>query len=176
MTRVLPSVLSRFDLPEAELHAAKLDGELFAIDECFGPVDIVELSHHRGQSLSRVLPPRLIAELRTAAWVLGALGYPPYVRQVCADSAARYRCIGVPRLSVREVVLHEDDTVYRGGLRVTTPLRTTLDLARFNAEFDGSDALLVGRLAEIGSFGLAEVLEDLDGRRHLPGKSRAANR
>ena len=41
MTR-LATVLTRNDLPSAELHAMRLDGELFAIDEAFAPIDIPE--------------------------------------------------------------------------------------------------------------------------------------
>ena len=176
MPPLLPSVLSLFDLPEAELHAARLDGELFAIDECFAPVDEIEVSHSRGSSLAAILPPRLIAEQRTAAWVLGALNDPPRQHQLCADSAARYRCLGRPRLIVREVILDETDVITRGGTRVTTALRTVLDIARFSVDFGSPENALVRDLARIGRFSRSDALADLERRRRLPGKARASKR
>ncbi len=176
MPPLLPPVLSRFDLPEAELYAARLDGELFAIDECFAPIDEIDVSHNRGRSLAAILPQRLIAEQRSAAWVLGALDDPPRHHQVCADSAARYRCLGRPRLIVREVVLDETDLVTRGGTRVTTAIRTALDIARFSAEFGSGEVVLVRDLARIGGFSVGQAVEDLERRRRLPGKVRAAMR
>lgn len=176
MTRLLPLVLSRFDLPEAELHAARLDGELFAIDECFGPVDLAPQASLRAASLAAILPSRLIAEQRTAAWVLGALLDPPAQHQLCADSGARYRFAGAARFRVREVVLDADDVTMIGGLRVTTPLRTAIDLARFCAEFGEAEAAIVAGLARIGGFDLPDATAGLERRRHLPGKVRAAQR
>jgi hypothetical protein len=176
MTRLLPLVLSRFDLPEAELHAARLDGELFAIDECFGPVDLAPQASLRAASLAAILPGRLIAEQRTAAWVLGALLDPPAQHQLCADTAARYRFAGAARFTVREVVLDPDDTTLLAGLRVTTPLRTAIDLARFCAEFASADRDIVAGLARIGGFDLTAAIAGLERRRHLPGKVRAAER
>jgi hypothetical protein len=173
MTRVLDSVLSRSDLPEAELHAAKLDGELFAVDECFALVDEVDHVRLRAAALRAVLPPRLIAEQRTAAWVLGAIRRIPTPHELCAESSARYRPAG---LVVREVLLHEGDTVVIGGLRLTTPFRTALDLARFADEFDAADRETVLRLAEIGRFEVAALLGHLESRRHLPQKLRAGDR
>jgi len=176
MTRLLPLVLSRFDLPEAELHAARLDGELFAIDECFGPIDLAPQASLRAASLAAILPARLIAEQHTAAWVLGALLDPPARHQLCADSAARYRFAGAARFTVREVVLDSDDTTVLGGLRVTTALRTAIDLARFCAEFDAAEEEIVAGLARIGRFDLTGAIAGLERRRHLPGKVRAAQR
>lgn len=176
MTRLLPSVLSRRDLPLAELHAARLDGELFAIDDCFGPVDVAEQAELRAASLSAVLPPRLIAEQRSAAWVLGSLLAPPARHQLCVDTRARYRCAAAPRFAVREVVLEDGETVVIGGLRVTTPLRTALDLARFCDPFGDDEARIVAALGAAGRFGADEAVADLGRRRHLSGKVRAAGR
>lgn len=176
MSRLLPPVLSQSDLPLAELHAARLDGELFAIDECFGPVDVAEQSALRAASLAALLPPRLIAEQRTAAWVLGAMLDPPARHQLCVDTRARYRCADAPRFSVREVVLDDGETVVIGGLRLTTPLRTALDLARFCDPFGDDEAAIVAALGAAGQFGPDEAFADLTRRRHLPGKVRAAAR
>jgi len=176
MTRLLPLVLSRFDLPQAELHAARLDGELFAIDECFAPIDLAPHASLRAAALAAIVPARLIAEQRTAAWVLGALLDPPAQHQLCADTAARYRFAGAARCTVREVVLDSDDTAVLGRLRVTTPLRTAIDLARFCVKFDAAEEDIVAGLAQIGGFDLRGAIAGLERRRHLPGKVRAAQR
>jgi len=176
MSRLLPAVLSRRDLPLAELHAARLDGELFAIDDCFGPVDVPEQSVLRAASLSAILPPRLIAEQRSAAWVLGSMLNPPARHQLCVDTRARYRCADAPRFAVREVVLDGGETLVIGGLRLTTPLRTALDLARFCDPFGNEEAAIVVSLGAVGRFGAEEVMADLARRRHLSGKVRAADR
>ena len=68
----LPGVLFHSDLPEAELHAAKLDGELYPVDQCFSPIDTIEGRWNRARALLLTVPARLIAEQRTAAWIYGA--------------------------------------------------------------------------------------------------------
>lgn len=175
MTRLLPSVLTVADLPAAELHAARLDGELVTIDECFCPVDGIDSAELRGRAVAAIVPSRLIAEQRTAAWILGALDHPPARHQLCADSGARYRTLGKPRFAVREVILDDGATLEVGGIRVTTPLRTAVDLARFADDFDGVRQTVV-RLARIGQFTVNDAAADLDRRRHLPGKVRALSR
>lgn len=176
MTRLLPLVLSRSDLPEAELHAARLDGELFAVDECFSPIDLAPQASLRGASLAAILPVRLIAEQRTAAWVFGALLDPPAQHQLCANTAARYRFAGAARFTVREVVLDEADTTVLGGMRVTTALRTAIDLARFCERFGEAESRIVAGLQAAGGFTLHDAIAGLERRRHLPGKVRAARR
>lgn len=176
MTHLIGSVVSSFDLPLCELNAARLDGELFALDEAFLPVDTVERPVHRAHALALRLPPRLIAELDTAAWVFGALARPPLPLEVCADSTARFRAVGNPVLAVREVVLGADDTVTIGQLTVTTPLRTAVDLARARPRFDEADARTVRRLARHGGFTLQAALDYLEERGHLPAKRRACAR
>jgi hypothetical protein len=58
----LPPVLFHQDLPEAELHAAKRDGERYRIDQCFSPVDEIESRQLRARALALTIPARLIAE------------------------------------------------------------------------------------------------------------------
>lgn len=176
MPQKLPPVLSCLDLPQAELHAARLDGELYAVDDCFSPIDEVERSALRAMSLSAWLSPRLIAEQRTAAWVLSVLATPPTQHQFCADIAARVRPVGVPRITVREVVIDESDLIDCAGLSVTTPLRTVVDLARFSASFGDSELAIASGLMRLGGFGVAECAAMLDRRRNLPGKRRALGR
>lgn len=171
----LPSVLFHQDLPEAELHAAKLDGELYRIDQCFSPVDEIESRERRARSLVLTIPARLIVEQRSAAWIHGAAGLPS-THQFCADISARVRTGTLITLPVREVVITADDLVTIAGLSVTTPVRTVVDLARISADFGEDEQRMVGALMRIGRFGLEACRAVLDRRRNLPHKTLALGR
>ncbi len=168
----LPAVLSARDLPIAELQAARLDGELFAIDECFSPIDEIEQQRHRAASLAVLVPGRLIAEQHSAAWIHGALDRPPARHEFCADTRARVRP-SAPRFALREVVIDPIDLLEIGGLGVTAPLRTVLDLARFSTDFGAREREITRALMECGRFDLDDCMAALDRRRNLPGKRRA---
>ena len=176
MTQRLHPVLSPADLPEAELRAALLDGEVFAVGECFSPVDEVVGPVHRARSLAALLPPRLIAEQHSAAWVLGASSSPPSRPELCTDSAARTKPPSLAMLAVREVVIDSSEFSWLGGIRVTTPLRTAIDLARFSIAFGAEEREIVARLAESGRFRLSDVTEAIERRRNLPRKRLALTR
>ena len=196
MSQRLPAVLSHHDLPQAELNAALLDGEVYAVDECFSPIDEIDQRSHRALALASLLPERLlperllperllpdqplperlIAEQRTAAWVLGALARPPFHHQFCAAIDARVRPSGMTRVTVREVVIDETDLLECAGLRVTTPLRTVVDLARFSPSFGDEEVRLVKNLMSLGGFGVEECKAMLDRRQNLPAKRLAHQR
>jgi hypothetical protein len=176
LSPVLSPVLSRLNLPEAELYAARLDGELFAIDDCFSPIDEIECSRYRARSLLPLPSSRLVAERETAAWVLGAADRPPDHHQFCTDIAARVRVLSELRLDVREVVIDDVEILTVDGLRVTTPLRTAIDLARFNSNFGESDRVVVGALMTLGGFGEDDCAAAMNRRRNLPQKQRALAR
>ena len=63
-----------------------------------------------------------------------------------------------------------------GGRRVTTPVRTAVELARARERFGENDAEAVRELGRIGGFGLEECLALMNARRNLPAKRRAAER
>ncbi|CAN5480008.1 hypothetical protein BH10ACT4_BH10ACT4_11140 [soil metagenome] len=172
----LPSVLFHSDLPEAELHAAKLDGEVYSVDRCFSPIDEIEGRLSRARSLVLSVPGRLIAEQRTAAWIHGALHDPPLRHQFCTDITARMRPSALVAITVREVVIEDHDLLELGGLRLTTPLRTVVDLARNVVDFDDDELSAIGNLMRIGRFGGAECHAVLDRRRNLPNKRLALER
>jgi hypothetical protein len=168
----LAPVLSERDLPAAELRAAALDGELFALDGCWVPIDEPERESQRARSLAAQLPDRVIVERRSAAWVWGLLEAPPRPHELCTAIGARVRT-GEGWPAPREVVIDDDETVVMGGIRVTTPLRTLVDLARFSAHFDESLAL---RLLALGGMRLDDVIRAIGDRRNLPGKRVALER
>lgn len=172
MTR-LSSVLSAHDLPLAELHSLKLDGLLVPLDEAFVPVDLPAGPAERARSLAPYCDKRLIVEQLSAAWVWGALASPPLRHELCASLGARSRSVHPPRLVVREVVISEGDWVELGGVRVTTPMRTAIDLARFSESFD---AALVEQLLVLHGIEVAQLREQLRRRAHLPRKRIALDR
>ena len=172
----LAPVLSQIDLPMAELCAARLDGELFRVDECFVPVDEIEQPAHRALALSPFLPERLIAEQRTAAWILGVLKAAPVQHQFCVAIGARARPVNSRRISIREVVISESEIVSYAGLRVTSPLRTAVDLIRSSSQFGADEQQLVHELLKLGNVTTADCRLALGQRRNLPGKRRAIER
>ncbi|MBX3099863.1 MAG: hypothetical protein KF761_09800 [Salinibacterium sp.] len=161
----LPSVLSERNLPAPELYAARLDGDLFAIDGCFSPVDEIEQPRHRAAAAHAGLAPRLIAEQLSAAWVWGALDSPPTHHQFCVATGARVSHSPALWMTVREVVIttHEIDVL--NGNAVTSRLRTAIDLARFAT----TEPEVLLRL----SVDLTTAIDLIDARRNLPNKRQA---
>lgn len=172
----LPSALDGSILPMPERMAARLDGELYALGAVHCPIDEIETPALRLAGALAGRPSRLIAELDTAAWVWGALPVPPARFELCVDMHARARPAPSGDADVREVVIAEGDLSVLAGRRVTTPLRTALDIARARAEFGTAEARVVRRLAVIGRFGAGDCRAALDARRNLPAKRRARER
>ncbi|GAB3130314.1 hypothetical protein [Glaciibacter psychrotolerans] len=131
MPHRLSAVLNDLDLPLAELCCARLDGELFKIDEFWYPVDSVDGIELRAQALSLLAPPRAIAELHSATWIYG-LEPAPFRHQICVDVTARTWVDVASALVPRERRLVTSDTQVRAGFRLTTPLRTAVDLAQWS--------------------------------------------
>ena len=176
MPRYLTSVLSAHDLPIAELTAARLDGELFEVDACFAPVDEIEQPAHRVLALRSAVHDRLIAEQLTAAWIWGAMPAPPARHQFCAALGARVSRTSVPWRSVREVVIDPVELAVVNGMRVTSPLRTIVDIARFADTFEHKESQAILGLQRLSGIGTADVIAEINRRRNLPGKRRALAR
>jgi hypothetical protein len=176
MPRLLSSVLSRHEFAPPELAALVLDGEAYRIDQCVAPVDEIPGPRVRATALAAELPERLIAEQHTAAWVWGALAQPPRRHEVCSDIAARTRPALDARLHVREVVILHDDTVDLAGIRVTTPMRTAIDLARFVPEWSDDETRTIRDLLRLAEVGILECARAMNRRRNLPGKRLALER
>jgi len=175
MPRLSP-VLTTLDLPLAELCAARLDGELTELDALWSPVDEPQSSSQRAASIRLQWPGRLIAEQHTAAWIWGAMPFPPSRHELCVSLGARARPAQNWRITVREVAISGDETVELGGLRVTTPVRTIADLARTVPGFDAGESAVIRNLARIGGVTLDECRLALDRRRNLPNKREAWRR
>ncbi|WP_349898004.1 hypothetical protein [Parafrigoribacterium soli] len=175
-SRALSPTLSCNDLPLAELHAARLDGELVVVAECFSPIDEPDDAFHRAGALALSVQPRLIAERFSAAWVLGACALPPGRHQFCVDSGARVCLPGSSRHELREVVINDAEVITLAGLRLTTPLRAAVDIARSSPEFGQFEAGVVRALMALGDFGASDCAAAMNRRRNLPGKHLAVAR
>jgi hypothetical protein len=176
MTSRLSPVLSSSDFPAPELDALLLDGEVYRVGDCVSPLDEVPGPLLRAAALSAELPPRLIAEQHSAAWVWGAQARQPSRHEVCSDISARARPVAASRLAVREVVLLHDDTVTISGARITTPLRTAIDLARFVPDWTDEERAIATALMRIGGFDAIDCARAMRERRNLPGKRLALER
>jgi hypothetical protein len=134
------------DLPLAELYAARLDGQVFQVADSWCVVDEIDGCSNRAIAAGRLVPPRAIAEQFTAAWIYG-VGPEPSRHQFCVLIGARTTAVRSPRVQVREIVRSLDDVRTISGVRVTTPVRTAVDLARYApASTPDLTALLAGLL------------------------------
>ncbi len=145
----LGNLLTARDLPVAELCCARLDGELVAVGEGWTPVDLPVGEAVRAEAAALLVPPRVIAERMTAAWIFGIVPEPTR-HHFCVDARSRAHVPPSSRLQLREVNCSLDNTMVLGGLRVTTPLRTVTDLARHGG-VEGE--LLVQVIAAVLSYG-----------------------
>jgi hypothetical protein len=175
MTR-LNSVLTTADMPLAELCAARLDGDLVAIDECFRPVDLPEFDWHRSAAIASLAPAHTIVEQFSAAWVHGIVLEPPSVHQFCVAAGNSLPRFPGKRITVREVTIAKDEIVLVGGTAITTPLRTALDIIRLSPVFESHDHnVIVGLidLAGMKSSDFADLVSQLPSIAH---KRRALKR
>ena len=169
----LPAVLGTDDLPLAELCAARLDGDLYAIDEAWAPIDEPDLPSLRAAVIALRVSRSLIIERRSAAWVHGALDAPPRTAQFCVPHGARVAAITDRRVTIREVVLTAGEFVDLGGARCTTPARTAFDLLRDTALTDAESERIVTRLLASRPRLEAQIRERFDRARRMPHRARA---
>ncbi len=118
------------DLSLAELHGARLDGQLFQVADSWCMVDEIDGCGTRAVAASQLVPPRAIAEQLTAAWIYG-VAPEPRRHQFCVLIGARTTALWSPRAHVREIVRTPENIQTISGIRVTTQLRTAVDLARY---------------------------------------------
>ncbi len=175
VTDHLGSLLTSEDLPAPELCCARLDGELIAVgdgwcavDEPFGPAI-------RARAAALLVPSRAIAERATAAWIFGVVAEPTR-HQFCVDPASRTHISPSVRIHLREVRCSESDTVSLGGFRVTTPLRTAVDLARDGTAEETAVVRMVAALLRYGRIDGEAVTRDLERQPRAPNTALALRR
>lgn len=177
MPRLLPDVLfPSADFSLAELSAARLDGELTAVDEGFTPVDRPETMLVRLQAIAPLLAGRVIVERQSALWVYGLRPLPPLRHEGCVPVGARFRQPSTARLQIREVILGEGDVTRHPGGAVTSLLRTAIDLARTTPRFGASSLAQLTAVIDRAGLTLEQCLAHLESANHLPHKIRAADR
>lgn len=173
----IATVLSPHDLPTAELQAGILDGELVRVGAAYCAIDTIIGSEHRARSIAVEVPSWSIAERLTAAWVYGVGYEQPGRLHLCVTSKENVRPHSTLRYAFREVVLGTQETCVLGGLRVTTPMRTALDIARTDDEFAETTRDVVRCLATVGrGFTLDDCVAEIRRRRNLPYKTVAITR
>lgn len=168
----LPAVLAHDDLSPVELQVARLDGEVYDLAGAYCLIGELETPAHRAHAVLGTRSSRLIADLRTAAWVWGA-GREPARHEFAVTPAARARLAPAVHASVREIVFEPGDVVDLGGHRVTSPIRTVVELAR---RPDDYDAALVRELCTVGELGVGDARDLLAARPGIPGKRLAQQR
>ena len=114
----------------AELTAACLDGLLTPIGEGFMPADAVETTWMRARSLAPLAGDRWAAVRVTAAWVHGGLDAEPVRHHLQRASTERVRPLRGRGVIVHDVRILPADLVTIAGVRISTPARTLVDLAR----------------------------------------------
>ncbi|MGO4105751.1 type IV toxin-antitoxin system AbiEi family antitoxin [Leifsonia sp. YAF41] len=155
----LASVLSAAELPIAELSSARLDGELFGLGELWCPIDVRVEPATRALAIARLLPRRAIVELSSAAWIYGVAPEPAQHR-VCVDTRARAVIPSSPRFQVRELRQVSEDTQLIGGISVTTPLRTAIDLTRWESSSAPALPCIVARLLRYSGHSTVDPVAD----------------
>lgn len=161
MTTSLPSVLTPAELPLAELQAAALDGDVFPLDRAFCSIAEFDVPWRRALALAPRVTPAAVAVRLSAAWVWGATAEAPWETEILAHGHR-----------VRDFA---DEIVDFGPLRVTTPGRTLVDLARSEV-WDDRVALIARRLTEEHHLTTADARAVLSRSTHLPYRRRAEHR
>jgi hypothetical protein len=174
MTR-LPDVLSVADLPIAELCAARMDGQVIVVDECFSPVDQPVGPSERAAALRAIAGSRAVAHGRSALWVHGLSDDPPAVHTVWVARQDRGTVRRTRRLLVRETRFLDGDLARIGRNLVVSPVRMVFDLVR-DEVFGPAEAAALTLV--VAAFGLDPdvCLARIEAVPNLPGRRRALAR
>jgi len=174
MTERLPLVLTDAHLPETELRAAALDGQVYAVGDSWRSV--AEIDDHVGRAIAvgLALGAGVVAAERTAAWVWGARGPAPLPHSGLVASPARVKHRGRGSV-IRQVVIDDDEIVVVHGVAVTTPARTVVDLARRENWTPQDEAAARDVSTQQGVTSTAAVAV-LDRRGRLPHRARTVDR
>jgi hypothetical protein len=194
MTSSLPSLLTAADLPLPELQAAALDGDVYRLDRVFSSVAEFDVPWRRAAAVAPTFGEEFVVARSSAAWVWGASAFAPATHEgyrpapvghdpqepagalVAGPTSPSRRWRDSPvGMSVSEVVLDAVDVVDFGSVRVTTPVRTVVDLVR--GETWGPEvAAAVRGLCTDHRVDREACDAVLDRRRNLPHKRRARGR
>jgi hypothetical protein len=176
MSPRLNNVITALDLPNSELWAARLDGEVTNLAEAFLPAGMPTTTAARARALAMIMPSRAILELHSAAWVHGATLDLPNRHTVAVHAGDRSPVPRQSRLVVREVVFRRGDVICIEDLWLTSAARTAIDLARHGAFDARKDAAILVHLLEQAHLDLHGCSAMLNRSRNLPNKRDALTR
>ncbi|MGW8483786.1 type IV toxin-antitoxin system AbiEi family antitoxin [Microbacterium sp. NPDC055903] len=159
-------------LSGAELGSCRLDGLLVEVGDGYLPADLPETAPARAASIAGLLRPELAAAGPSAAWIHGAGDRPPGRHHARPAVSRRLRAPSSIRLNVHESAVEATELVDMGGIRVTTPIETAIDLARGMGGAD-AHAWLAALAVAIGPTLLLWAQERLSIRHRMPGKRAA---
>lgn len=155
-------------LTQPELSAARLDGHVVEIGEGYIPADLVEAPAARAAALRSLILPGMAASGPSAAWIHGAGDDPPSPHHARRAVDRRLRASVSARLVFHDSQLASCDIVHIGGLAVSTPLRTMIDLA-LGIHREPVLASWAAALAEVSPELVPAAAEEMRGLHRVPG-------
>lgn len=155
-------------LSPAELSAARIDGHVVDLGDAYVPADLVETADARASTLAPIVRPGTAASGPTAAWIHGAGDAPPSVHHVKRSVDRRIRPQTSGRLVFHDTLLEASDLQVIGGIAVSTPVRTLLDLAT-TLHRDPRVLPWMDHLARVCPGLAAETAASLASLRRVPG-------
>jgi len=159
-------------LSQPELSAARLDGHVVEVGEGYIPADLVESPQARAAGLAPLMGPGLAASGPSAAWVHGAGDRPPLRHHAHRAVPRRVRAPQSARLAFHDTALADHEMLHIGGIAVSTPLRTMIDLV-LAVHRDEALSVWAEALAEVAPGLLDEAAVALRSMHRVPG-TRAA--
>jgi hypothetical protein len=181
MNTISAPLLDADILPVVELLSLCLDGHLFRVGDAFAPADAVDGPALRSQAFARTAPGWGVADRGSAAWIHGTRAMAPPVPQVCVPPHRRGGAL-FPAVDSSHRVLGDGETVVYDGVRVTSPLRTAVDLLCSGTRFGETEALEVRHLLLLAGVSPSELDDRLRSsrqkgcglaRQRLPAVARA---
>ena len=140
----------------------------------FRCIDEPESPRDRAGSLAAIVgDARVIVSDRSAAWVWG-WARPSAALHTCVSITARVASPLRRRLRTREAVIDENEVVQLQGVRVTTPLRTAIDLARHDSDERVIDIIV--EALQSGGVAAAALRNELGRRSGIAHQRRARER
>ncbi|MFS0912724.1 SAM-dependent methyltransferase [Microbacterium sp. 179-I 3D2 NHS] len=155
-------------LSAAELSAARIDGHVVDIGEGYVPADLVETPDVRAGAMAPLVRSGMAAVGPTAAWIHGAGDAPPAVHHLKRAVDRRGRPPVSGRLVFHDALLAASDLRSIGGIAVSTPVRTMVDLATA-LHRDPRMREWMNRLSLVVPDVAAEAAESLRALHRVPG-------
>ncbi|MBO1901960.1 hypothetical protein J4H92_08365 [Leucobacter weissii] len=176
MPTPLPPAPPRLDLwPVALRSAERLRGTLVPCGPGLRGVGWPETPSVRAAALAEWLGDDCVAVRLTAAWIWGAARAPGRPLRVTTRERRRSARISTDWLRIHAMRCPDSETLGLCGFRVTTPLRTVLDLLHAQESFDLPERVACRLLLTTIEGGSATVAHSL-ARRTRPHLRRARER